>query len=421
MARWLLQGVALDEPFSPEKEATKGVCRGQYCVHISGAACTAWRMLDALKLGVEAEWIAETDELPLVRRLEEECEFLSKIPHPNIVQFIGTHLPNGADPRDKLLVTEELRMNLNELITCYPVVPLAFKLHVLRDVASGLLHLHSRGLTHGGLTAASVLLTGDLRAKVFDMGVVRVADEYFTAPKGTQRTPPSEDYVPPETLSGKADRGNKVDSFAFGHLALYLIIQEYPEPTAAVTTDRSSDTCEAAECSEVRRRRKWIEKIRAGNQQLRAMVEKCLQDQPFQRPAMADIRGQMARECERHPRRVSPTVARLPETKQESSDIGSLEAEMQQLFPGVLGSRETETSSAKVDISQTADVPEISPLTAKHRQEAGFGKHLDMSVIVAGLNEKKELLNLARQAEDAKRFEDMMEVRNRLYCNDPSK
>ena len=67
-------------------------------------------MLDALKQGVEAEWIAETDELPLVRRLEEEFKFLSKLPHPivnYIVQFIVTNSPNAADPRDKLLVTRE--------------------------------------------------------------------------------------------------------------------------------------------------------------------------------------------------------------------------------------------------------------------------------------------------------------------------
>ena len=75
-------------------------------------------MLDALKQGVENEWITETDELPLVRRvrLEDESEFLSKDTAANIVQFIGTHLPNGADPRDKLLVTERLRMSLKELI-----------------------------------------------------------------------------------------------------------------------------------------------------------------------------------------------------------------------------------------------------------------------------------------------------------------
>ena len=110
-------------------------------------------MLDALKQGTQSESVTEADELPLVRRLEEECEFLSKIPHPNIVQFIGTHLPSGADPREKLLLTEKLRMSLKELIISYPALPLAVKLHVLCDVSSGLLHLHSRGVFHGGLTA----------------------------------------------------------------------------------------------------------------------------------------------------------------------------------------------------------------------------------------------------------------------------
>ena len=76
------------------------------------------------------------------RRFEEECRLLSKLRHPNIVQFLGVFFQQkGQMP---MLVMEFLPTNLTTYIEQYGIIPEEISYSILHDVALGLCYLHSQ-------------------------------------------------------------------------------------------------------------------------------------------------------------------------------------------------------------------------------------------------------------------------------------
>ena len=123
-------------------------------------------------------------------RFRTECLLLSRIRHPNIVQFLGVHY--GPNSSDLTLVLEHLHMDLEQCFATYPQMPLSIKLGVLEDVSYDLLHLHTRKppIFHRDLTASNILVTPDMRAKIADLGVSRLLDttakvQFHSLPRNT--------------------------------------------------------------------------------------------------------------------------------------------------------------------------------------------------------------------------------------------
>ena len=112
----------------------------------------------------------------VVRKYLQECQLLSSLRHPNIIEFLGLcQFPGTPLP---LLVMERLETSLSDLLEHVPGLPISLKSSVLEDVASGLLYLHNRPspVIHRDLTASNVLLTSTLVAKITDMGNSRIID-----------------------------------------------------------------------------------------------------------------------------------------------------------------------------------------------------------------------------------------------------
>ena len=114
-----------------------------------------------------------------------ECQLMSTLRHPNIVQFLGVAFFPGS--RLPALVMERLLTSLHDLldpVTRPPrdaVPPLAFfsmalKCSVLQDVASGLAYLHGQSppIIHRDLSAKNVLLNSGMVGKIADLGVARI-------------------------------------------------------------------------------------------------------------------------------------------------------------------------------------------------------------------------------------------------------
>lgn len=103
---------------------------------------------------------------------KREVRILSRLKHPNIVQFVGIHLP-GADVLKLALVVEKRYTDLRNLVLQRIRLPLPNKLNILRDVVSGLRYLHLQNINHCDLTAGNVHITEDLQGKIVDLGVAR--------------------------------------------------------------------------------------------------------------------------------------------------------------------------------------------------------------------------------------------------------
>ena len=158
----------LDAPINSGKRLGGGCFGAVYEAKVNGATCVAKRLLDILTGARGQPQVSRQEWGVLADKFKAECSLLSKLRHPNVVQFLGVYEPSD-DPRDMALVMEKLYMDLENFITKYPHTPLAIKLHILRDISCGLLHIHSHGIVHRDLNAGNVLLTHSLQAKVADL------------------------------------------------------------------------------------------------------------------------------------------------------------------------------------------------------------------------------------------------------------
>ena len=160
----------------------------------------------------------------IVQKYVEECQLMSSLRHPHIVQFLG--LSTLGDSSLPVLVMEMLLTNLDELLEKTPNIPISIKRSILEDVSMGLVYLHSRNppIIHRDLSAKNVLLNSAMVAKISDLGNARIVNLHPGKLAATlTRFPGTLVYMPPE--ASLTQYSSSVDIFSFGHLALYTIIQ----------------------------------------------------------------------------------------------------------------------------------------------------------------------------------------------------
>ncbi len=225
----------------------------------------------------------------LIESFENECTLLSEISHPNIVQFFGICYPRGAT--FPALVMELLMSNLYDYLQKNPPIPLSVKKSILIDISKGLVYLHAKGIIHRDLSAANVLLTVSLTAKIADLGMARIIADRHVA-KMTM-VPGNADYMPPEAIAGdeySATYGKPIDSFSMGHIILFTITQKCPKLLGPKYFDRLSGKNEAR--SEIQRRDESIRSIHellGEGHHLVKLATQCLQDNPQSRPSSVEI------------------------------------------------------------------------------------------------------------------------------------
>ena len=254
-------------------------------VEIPGATCAAKRIHESLlRMGNADEIKNITDAF--VR----ECQLMSTLHHPHIVQFLGVCFLSGS--RLPVLVMEQLMTSLNDLLETNPNVPLATKSSILHDVACGLAYLHSHlpPIIHRDLTAKNVLLNSAMVAKLADLGMARIVDIQPGQLVATMtQAPGTVVYMPPEALEPKAKYNTMLDIFSIGVLALYTLTQIFPVPKAP--TYLTSDGRIVGR-SEIDRRMEYIQEIhqKLGRQHpLVLMIEQCLHNNPRNRPTINQV------------------------------------------------------------------------------------------------------------------------------------
>ena len=175
--------------------------------------------------------------------IEKDSQLASIIQHhPNVVVVHGLWYGNPMNqlPDDQpALVMELCSTNLWKYLKEkkdrkeLTLFSLHSKLEILRDVAAGMIYLHSVQIVHGNLTAVNILLSikgSEVVAKVADFGQARVLDP-GTLSHITSR-PGRNDIMPPEVRDsqGPVELTKAVDVFSFGCLIPHVASCVYPEP-----------------------------------------------------------------------------------------------------------------------------------------------------------------------------------------------
>ena len=254
---------------------------------MDGLVCAGKKIHDAL---VDQE---NQGAKRMVDRYYSECNLLSELRHPHVVQFLGICF--HPDSQLPVLVMEELHCSLDDLLENTPDIPLHTKLSVLQAVARGLVFLHNRSpaVIHRDLTARNVLLNSAMTAKIADLGNSRIANLHpgQLAQTMTQGIPGTLVYMPPE--ASLMNYGPPLDIFSFGHLALFTATQVFPGHLLPHNfTDPRKKRSKVQACTEIERRETYITALnnKLGKKHgLVVLIKKCLEFEPGKRPTAKQV------------------------------------------------------------------------------------------------------------------------------------
>ena len=243
----------------------------------------------------------------------KECQLMSTLRHPHIVQFFGVCFLQGS--RLPALVMERLLTSLHDLLAPETQPPpgdprpssfftMGLKCSVLHNVASGLAYLHERTppVIHRDLSARNVLLNSGLVGKIADLGVARIVPRMRAA--ATMTTAPGAGiYMPPEataasasnTLMSKYDAS--IDVFSLGVVTIFTIGETFPCDLLAPTyLDEASGLLVAR--TELQRRSEYMADVNAqlracgqlhGDHPLIRLIQQCLHNGPHKRPNIRKV------------------------------------------------------------------------------------------------------------------------------------
>ena len=264
---------------------------GKVCkAECDGLLCAAKVMHETLFDPTAQQLIAPHREhrLPM-RRFEQECEFLSTIRHPNIIQYLGmyqdphTHLP--------VLLMELMDDSLTHFLESSPQ-PISFhiQINICHDITLALSFLHSNGIVHRDLSSNNVLMIGNIRAKVTDFGMARLGD---MNPRATQLTftmcPGTDVYMPPEAVKDNPVYTEKIDCFSFAVIAVQTMTRLFPQPGDRRKEVEVEDLgLLEKRISEQERRQNHISKVDP-NHPLKAIALSCLKDKDVERPSAEEL------------------------------------------------------------------------------------------------------------------------------------
>ena len=238
------------------------------------------------------------------RRFKQECQFLSTMRHPNIVQYLGT----GIDPDTGLpaLLMELMDDSLTHFVESYTQpIPYHIAVNICHDIALALSYLHSKNIIHRDLSSNNVLLIGNVRAKVTDFGMVRLGDQN---PQATHLTftmcPGTDVFMPPEAVRDRPVYTEKIDCFSFGVITLQILTRKFPKPgdrrkSIEISHPDLPGGIAEVPVSEIERRQNHISEVDPDHPLLQVTLD-CLKDRDVERPSAQQLCERVAalKECQ---------------------------------------------------------------------------------------------------------------------------
>ena len=228
-------------------------------------------------------------------RFEQECQFLSKINHPNIVKYLGTY--RDPETNAPVLLMELMDESLTHFLeSSSEVIPYHIQVNLSQDIAQALAFLHAKGIIHRDLSSNNVLLTaGGSQAKISDFGMLKFMDASTVSQVSMTTCPGTASYMPPEALNEPPDYTEKLDNFSFGVLLVQIVTRQFPAPSERFETvlipsprDPASSIESKIPIPEVERRQAHIILIEPTHPLLPIALD-CLKDRAVDRPSSQQL------------------------------------------------------------------------------------------------------------------------------------
>ena len=278
-------------------------------VAIPGAICAAKKIHDFFQ---DTAQVSDATISTATTQFIRECQLMSTLRHPHIVQFLGVCFFPGS--RLPALVMERLMTSLHDLLepevhpppppnSPKPFFPLCLKESILYDVANGLTYLHEKSppIIHRDLSAKNVLLNTAMVAKIADLGVARIVPHVRAAATMT-KGPGNIIYMPPEAMENKPGDENlpfeeqnkkskydvSIDVFSFGVVAIFTLSQTFPCDLLAPNYREGRRHIARTELERRERYMRMIYCQLRENHPLLQMIERCL-DFPEDRPSIRQV------------------------------------------------------------------------------------------------------------------------------------
>jgi serine/threonine protein kinase len=165
-----------------------------------------------------------------VRRFNSRCRAAVRIQHPNLLK--GYDYGQSEEGICYFAMEFVKARPLKKLIRRNGMIPEKMALAVALFIARGLQHAHDRGIIHGNLKPANVLVNRQGYVKCSDTGLPRsseiVVDESLASDLPGELSPAAVSFVCPEIVQGLGDLRPAADVYGLGMLLFHMLTGRNP-------------------------------------------------------------------------------------------------------------------------------------------------------------------------------------------------
>ena len=221
------------------------------------------------------------DKPEMERQFVREVEALQLLRHPHVLSLWGV----VVEPSACWLVTEYMSNGtLNDAIrrgSALKSKPMSTRMQILWDVSTGMAAMERVGVLHRDLKPSNVLLDGNFRAKVADMGLARAVNDdhmMLTPETGTYI------YMAPEVMNGSG-YGTPADVWSWACMAVEVLSFEFPYQRRLLTPLQIA--------KEVMQLKMCPDLPEGLDGRMKGLLQQCFSFEPSERPSFRSIAREM--------------------------------------------------------------------------------------------------------------------------------
>ncbi len=194
-----------------------------------GAVFEAWQQVPSRRVALK---VLHTNLLTpaFLQRFRQETDILARLEHPLIARIYEVSTTQGPGPKRPVFAMEYVEgSTLSDYLRAHEL-SLSASLCLLRDIVQAVHVAHQRGVIHGDLKPANLLIDSDDCPRILDFGLARLVDQADQAgqPSPSGRviervgTPP---YMSPEMVATPAlPIDVRCDVYALGVIAAEMLL-----------------------------------------------------------------------------------------------------------------------------------------------------------------------------------------------------